>query len=80
MAEIKPQQTLLPIQIFIGDNAELNCSFSSNDEFLSLLISKGQTQLSSENFVHSVDDKEIEITDICILQTGMDYYQIKILV
>ncbi|MGN0751123.1 MAG: hypothetical protein ACI4LS_11630 [Treponema sp.] len=78
MAEIKPQQTLLPIQIFIGDNAELNCSFSSNDEFLSLLISKGQTQLSSENFVHSVDDKEIEITDICILQTGMDYYQIKI--
>ena len=36
MAEIKPQQTLLPIQIFIGDNAELNCSFSSNDEFLNL--------------------------------------------
>lgn len=78
MADIKLQQIILPMQVFLGDDAELNCDFNSSDESLSLLISNGQNQLSVENFLEPVDNDEVEITDIQLFQNGVDYYKIKI--
>ena len=45
MATISPQQILIPKKVYIGDTAELRCTFNSPDPFLKQLTSSGTAEL-----------------------------------
>lgn len=78
MANVKSQQTLVPMQVFIGDNAELRCGFNSNDLSVENLANGGAIELSLENFAEPFDSRDYEIFKIRLSQSGADFYQLTI--
>ena len=71
MIYIQSQQTTFPKAIYIGDKAELRCSFSS-------AASLNAGQLSSQSFTEAVDFSLYDINDISLQKTGSDYYTLVI--
>lgn len=78
MANIKSQQVLVPMQVFIGDNAELRCSFNSNDLSVKNFVNGDTVELSLSDFIKPLDLNEYEILKIQIFQSGVDFYQLSI--
>ena len=78
MSDIKIQQVLLPKQVFIGDKAELHCTFNSANEGLKELTAKGSCTLPLEAFTQGLDFSNFEVKQILLSQTGQDYYQLTI--
>ena len=74
MQTISPQQILVPKKVYIGDSAELRCTFNSQSLILREITECGPAELSPNVFYSS----EYEIKSITISSTGVDFYQLSI--
>lgn len=78
MAEIIPQQILVPKKVYIGDSAELRCSFNIVHPQLREQTSTGIVELPIESFISQPDINDYVINKIQLVPTGIDYYQVVI--
>jgi hypothetical protein len=74
MQIILPQQILVPKKVYIGDTAELRCTFNSPEPVLKTLTANGAAELA-HNFYNTED---FEIKEIKLLPAGVDFYQLSI--
>lgn len=77
MASISPQQILIPKKVYIGDTAELRCTFNSPDPFLKQLISSGTAELPLVS-QSTEPQEEYVIKNISLSPSGIDFYQLTI--
>ncbi len=75
MQEITAQQILLPKKVYIGDTAELRCTFNSPDVNLKALVSNGARKLTFDSLSLNED---YAIKDISLSPAGVDFYQLSI--
>ena len=78
MINLEIQQILLPKKVYIGDTAELRCSFNSNSFTLKNLVENGSVQLSTSGFITPLDMQNYDIKSITISSAGVDHYQLSI--
>lgn len=80
MSVLQTQQILVPKKVYIGDRAELQCTFSSNQEFLTKISESGKQvhQLPVSSFSGNLNLSEYEIQKIELSQIGINYYQFKL--
>lgn len=78
MISIQTQQILLPKQVYIGDTAELRCTFNFNSAELKSLTQNGIVELSCENFLEPLNSIDYQIKNVTLAPTGVDLYQITI--
>ena len=77
MATISPQQILIPKKVYIGDTAELRCTFNSPDPFLKQLTSSGTAKLPLVS-QSTEPQEEYVIKNISLSPSGIDFYQLTI--
>ena len=77
MATISPQQILIPKKVYIGDTAELRCTFNSPDPFLKQLTSSGIAELPLVS-QSTEPQEEYVIKNISLSPSGIDFYQLTI--
>lgn len=77
MATISPQQILIPKKVYIGDTAELRCTFNSPDPFLKQLTSSGTAELPLVSQL-AESQEEYVIKNISFSPSGIDFYQLTI--
>lgn len=77
MATISPQQILIPKKVYIGDTAELRCTFNSPDPFLKQLTSSGTAELPLVS-QSTEPQEEYVIKSISLSPSGIDFYQLTI--
>ncbi len=75
MKESTAQQILLPKKVYIGDTAELRCTFNSPDVNLKALVSNGARKLTFDSLSLNED---YAIKDISLSPAGVDFYQLSI--
>lgn len=75
MISIQTQQILLPKQVYIGDTAELRCTFNFNSSELQSLTQNGIAELSQQNFLEPLNAIDYQIKNITLAPAGVDYYQ-----
>lgn len=75
MAIISSQQILVPKKVYIGDTAELRCTFNSPSQTLKTLTAQGTTKLP---LVSQSSTEEYVIKDISLSPAGVDFYQLTI--
>ena len=71
MIYIQSQQSTFPKAIYIGDKAELRCSFSTGNA-----LAAGT--LSTQGFLEELDFSLYDINDISLQKSGTDYYTLVI--
>lgn len=71
MIYIQSQQVVLPKSIYIGDKAELHCSFKSGGGLFA-------DSVSISNFSTELDFTQYEIKNVSLAETGTDYYTITV--
>ena len=76
MQIITAQQILVPKKVYIGDQAELRCTFNSPDAELKTLTTEGAAVLSTESFDPEASDYVIK--GVTLSPAGVDYYQLTI--
>ena len=76
MQIITAQQILVPKKVYIGDQAELRCTFNSPDAELKTLTTEGTAVLSTESFDPEASDYVIK--GVTLSPAGVDYYQLTI--
>ena len=75
MAYMKSQQVLVPRQVYIGDSAELKCSFETDSVlFRNIVAQKGQIELSNEFFINQIDEEKYDIKSVSISSSGYNTY------
>lgn len=77
MAEISPQQILVPKKVYIGDTAELRCTFNNPSSELKQLIS-GDGKNNAELSLVSLTSPDYDIKSITLSPAGVDFYQLSI--
>ena len=77
MATISPQQILIPKKVYIGDTAELRCTFNSPDPILKQLTSSGIAELPLVS-QSAESQEEYVIKNISLSPSGIDFYQLTI--
>ena len=77
MAEISPQQILVPKKVYIGDTAELRCTFNNPSSELKQLIS-GDSKNNTELSLVSLISSDYDIKSITLSPAGVDFYQLSI--
>lgn len=75
MISIQTQQVLVPKQVYIGDSAELLCTFNSSSDVFKNLTASGVAELSLENFTQPLNATEYQIKKVSLMPTGVDFYQ-----
>ena len=73
---LKTQQILSPKRVYIGDTAQLQCSFNSDSELLKNLKTNETKELSFEGFTKSLNSKEFEIKKIEISSVNTNFYNL----
>lgn len=76
---IQPQQILLPKKVYIGDTAELRCTFNSNNVVFSQLVMDGTAEINLSAFVDPLDIRDYEIQQVILSPAGINYYQLSII-
>lgn len=76
---IQPQQILLPKKVYIGDTAELRCTFNSNSIIFNQLLMDGPADLSLSIFTAPLDAKDFEILQVKLNPAGVNYYQLSVI-
>ena len=76
MQTITAQQILVPKKVYIGDTAELRCTFNSPDSALKSLTSQGTALLSTNAFDNF--DSDYVIKTVSLSPAGVDFYQLTI--
>ena len=77
MASFSVQQILIPKKVYIGDQAELLCTFNSPSTELKQLVNKesnGQTELS----LVSLESSDYDIKSVTLSSAGVDFYQLSV--
>ena len=77
MAEISPQQILVPKKVYIGDLAELRCSFNTPSPVLKQLVANGTYELPLVSQSTDTQD-DYEISSITLSPAGVDFYQLTV--
>lgn len=77
MQIISPQQILIPKKVYIGDTAELRCTFNSPSPTLKQLVANGITKLPLVSQSNATSDDYV-IQSITLSPAGVDYYQFTI--
>lgn len=75
MTEVQTQQVLLPKKVYIGDSAELRCTFNSNSLSLKNFVNGESVQLSADGFKGLLSTKDYDIQKISLSPAGVDFYQ-----
>ena len=78
MSELKSQQILLPKQVYIGDTAELRCTFNSGNEVLKKLTEEGSTSLPLDSFLQTIDFSNFDVKELTLTPAGVDFYQLTV--
>ncbi len=78
MIKIQSQQILVPKSVYIGDKAELQCSFNYSSPVLTTLVQNGVAELSLEHFTEELNYKDYEIKSVQLSQIGIDFYQLTV--
>ncbi len=78
MSDVKTQQILVPKQVYIGDTAELRCTFNSSNAKLKDLTATGPADLSLDNFDLGLDFSNYDIKALKLSPAGVDFYQLTI--
>lgn len=78
MISVQSQQILVPKQVYIGDTAELRCSFNYSAEILQQLTSQGAAELPVSAFLLPLDSRDFQIKKVTLTPAGVDYYQLTI--
>lgn len=80
MSVLQTQQILVPKKVYIGDRAELQCTFSSSQDLFSTLSESGNQlhQLPLSSFSGNLNFKDYDIQKVEISQIGINYYQVKV--
>lgn len=79
MDVIQTNQIVIPKQLYIGDRAELRCTFNSDLEFLrNAVLKSNQIFLDMSGFTRNISPADLEITKIQFLSSGADYYTLEI--
>lgn len=79
MAHMKSQQVLVPRQVYIGDSAELKCSFETDSVlFRNIVAQKGVIELSKEFFAEEVDVEKYDIKSVTISSSGYNNYTLTV--
>lgn len=78
MISIQTQQILLPKQVYIGDTAELRCTFQFNSQEFQRLTQNGIAELSQQQFLEPLNTIDYQIKNITLMPTGVDYYQLTV--
>ena len=73
MQEINVQQILVPKKVYIGDTAELRCTFNSPEQALKSLTAQGTVKLTNGS-----EFTDYVIKDIKLSSAGVDFYQLSI--
>lgn len=76
MQIITAQQILVPKKVYIGDQAELRCTFNSPDPTLKTLTTQGITALSTSSF--DSQESDYVIKGVTLAPAGVDFYQLSI--
>ncbi len=77
MQIISPQQILVPKKVYIGDTAELRCTFNSPEPLLKNITQDGAAELPVNSFSFLATE-DFDIKEIKLLPAGVDYYQLSI--
>ena len=75
MTTIAPQQILMPKKVYIGDTAELRCTFNSPAPQFKQLTANGIAKLP---LVSQTDTEDYVIKDVSLAPAGVDFYQLTI--
>lgn len=81
MQEINAQQILVPKKVYIGDAAELRCTFNSPDATLKALTEKGVAHLSFPEPANTEENSTFSdyvIKNVTLSPAGVDFYQLSI--
>ncbi len=79
MQIISPQQILVPKKVYIGDTAELRCTFNSSSSVLKQLTISGTAELPLVSQSQgNTSAKDYEIKSISLSPAGVDFYQFTI--
>lgn len=78
MTGIDTQQILLPKKVYIGDSAELRCTFNSNSLYLKDFVGSESVSLSLNAFTQELNSQDYNIQKITLSSAGVDYYQLSI--
>lgn len=77
MVFIQSQQILVPRQVFIGDRAEIRCTFEVDSVLLrNTIAQKGNIELSKEFFITPLDETKYEINSVQITSTSYNQYSL----
>lgn len=78
MQEIIPQQILVPKKVYIGDTAELRCSFNIIHNGLKERTVAGTVEIPQEAFASLADTDDCVIKSVHLSPAGIDHYQVVI--
>lgn len=78
MIDIIPQQILVPKKVFIGDFAELQCSFKIENSTLSEMISNTTIEVPIDSFSSQPEYTDCVINKIQLSQMGANHYKLVI--
>lgn len=77
MASFSTQQILIPKKVYIGDQAELRCTFNSPNAELKQLVNSGNNGQVNLSLV-SFESSDYEVKDVTLFSTGVDFYQLSV--
>lgn len=83
MTIITPQQILVPKKVYIGDTAELRCTFNSPSQGLKNLISQSAAAADTQGvtklpLVSQTATEDYVIKDVTLAPAGVDFYQLTV--
>lgn len=79
MAYMQSQQVLVPRQVYIGDSAELRCTFETESVlFRNLVAQKGNIELSKEYFTGQLDVSKYDVKKVEISSSGYNKYTLSV--
>lgn len=74
---IPTKQILIPKQVYIGDHAELQCTFNSDLSYLRNAVLKSESiTLDMNGFTRNIEIDKCEIKSVRFYSSGADYYTI----
>lgn len=75
---VNAQQILMPKKVYIGDTAELRCSFNSDLDLFKQMQKNESKEFSITGFMSELNSKEYEIKKITFTNLNTNFYSITI--
>ncbi|MDD7269844.1 MAG: hypothetical protein PUH13_08590 [Treponema sp.] len=75
---VSAQQILMPKKVYIGDTAELRCSFNTDLDLFKKLPKGSSKELSVTSFTSELNSKEYDIKNIQFITNNTSYYTLVI--